>query len=261
MQNSLVYWITGASSGIGEATALHLAKLGHRIILSARRPDELKRVMALCPNTDNIAIVPLDLAEHEKSNDWAQAAISAFGHVDVVICNGGLGQFGAVSENSWEVETKIIDVNLLGTMATVRGILPHMMERKSGRIVGIASIAGKFGQRNLAAYSASKAGVILYLESLREEVFNHGITVQVVSPGFIQTNVTINSLNARGESIGKNSKAQENGMPTHVFAAKLTKVMSSSKFHHYIGRRELLAIPLHTFVRGLLYKLLRRSYR
>lgn len=262
MQNStLVYWITGASSGIGEAIALQAARSGHKVVLSARRPEELKRVMAQCPNQDNIAIVPLDLAEHDKASDWASAAISAFGHIDVVISNGGLGQYGAVKENTWEVEKTIIDVNLLGTMALVRSVLPHMLERQSGKIVGIASIAGKFGQRNLAAYSASKAGVILWMESLREEVYNQGISVQVISPGFIKTNVTLNSLNASGEKLGKNSKAQENGMPTDEFARKLMKVIRGDKFHSYIGRRELLAIPIHTFARGILYKLLRRSYR
>ncbi|GGH76686.1 oxidoreductase [Phaeocystidibacter marisrubri] len=262
MQNSTrVYWITGASSGIGEATALQLACVGHKVILSARRADELKRVMGLCPNPNNIAVVPLNLSEHEKASEWAKAAISAFGHIDVVISNGGIGQFGAVEDNSWEVEKTIIDINLLGTMALVRSVLPHMLERKSGKIVGIASIAGKFGQRNLAAYSASKAGVILWMESLREEVFNRGISVQVISPGFIQTNVTLNSLNASGQKLGVNSKAQENGMPAEEFARKLMKVIRGDKFHHYIGRRELLAIPIHTFARGLLYKLLRRSYR
>lgn len=255
-----VYWITGASSGIGEATAIRLAKDGHRVVLSARRSEELERVKGLCPDPTKIAIVPLDLSQHDRASEWANQAIAAFGHVDVVLCNGGLGQFGSVLDNSWEVETKVIDVNLLGTMATVRAILPHMVERKSGRILGIASIAGKFGQRNLAAYSASKAGVILWLESLREEVFDKGIIVQAVSPGFINTNVTINGLRPDGTPIAKNSPAQENGMPTSVFADKLVKVMRSNKFHHYIGRKELLAIPLHTFARGILYKLLRRSY-
>ncbi|KAB2809790.1 SDR family NAD(P)-dependent oxidoreductase [Phaeocystidibacter luteus] len=260
MQNQVV-WITGASSGIGEAMAKHLNSLGHRVVLSARRKEELDRVASECQFPDNAAVVVLDQEDHSSIENSGKAAIAAFGHIDTLIANSGIGQFGSVTENEWAVEKKLIDINLLGTMAVVRSVLPHMTERKSGRIIGIASIAGKFGQRNLAAYSASKAGVILWLESLREEVYTNGITVQSVSPGFIQTQVTVNSLRPDGTKINKNSKAQEAGMPTSTFAKKMMKVMGSSKFHHYIGRKELLAIPIHTFARGLLYKLLRRSYR
>ncbi len=259
--NNKVVWITGASSGIGETLAKTLNENGAKVILSARRPSELERVQSECLNPDHTAILPLDLAEHEQASSWAQEAISKFGHVDILVSNGGVGQFGSVLENKWEVEKRLIDVNLLGTMAIVRSVLPHMVERKSGRIIGVASIAGKFGQRKLAAYSASKAGVILWLESLREEVFQDGIIVQAVSPGFINTQVTLNGLRPDGTPINKNSPAQENGMPTEVFAKKMMKVMGSRRFHHYIGRKELLAITVHTFARGLLYKLLRRSYR
>ncbi|NVK26728.1 MAG: SDR family NAD(P)-dependent oxidoreductase [Flavobacteriia bacterium] len=259
MQKQVV-WITGASSGIGEAMAKHFNSLGHQVVLSARRKEELDRVASECNNPENTAVVVLDQEDHASINAAGHKAIEAFGHIDTLIANSGIGQFGAVVDNDWEVEKKLIDINLLGTMAVVRSVLPHMIERNSGRIIGIASIAGKFGQRNLAAYSASKAGVILWLESLREEVFSNGITVQAVSPGFIQTQVTVNSLRPDGSKINKNSKAQESGMPTDVFAVKMMKVMGSSKFHHYIGRKELLAIPLHTFARSILYKLLRRNY-
>ncbi len=133
-----------------------------------------------------------------------------------------------------------------------------MLEAGKGQITVISSMAGKFGQANLAAYSASKAAVTLYYESLKEELYKTPVKIQVVSPGFIQTNVTINSLRPDGSKVEKNSPAQENGMPTDVFAKKLLKAMKSDKFHHYIGNKELLAIPLHTFVPGLLYRMLRK---
>lgn len=259
--HDLVYWITGASSGIGEALAITLSESGYRLILSARRKEELERVRSLCRQPDKVKILPIDLSEYSRAGEWAESAIGIFGQVDVLISNGGLGQYGTVIENDWTVEEKIIDVNLLGTMAVTKSVLPHMIERGSGRIVGIASIAGKFGQPKLAAYSASKAGVILWLESLREEVFDKGIVVQCVSPGFINTNVTLNSLSSNGSVLNKNSPAQENGMPAKTFAKKMMKVMAGKRFHHYIGRRELLAVPLHAWARSLFYKLLRRSYR
>lgn len=259
--NSKVYWITGASSGIGEALAKHLVSLGNRVILSSRREEELKRVQIESDHPENTAIVLLDLENHDGMATATEKAIAAFGQIDVLVANGGIGQFGSVMDNNWEVEKKVVDINLLGNMALIKSVLPYMIESKSGRIIGIASIAGKFGQRNLASYSASKAGLILWLESLREEVFDKGIEVQAVSPGFIKTNVTVNGLRPDGTKINKDSPAQENGMPTDQFARKMMKVMDSKKFHHYIGRKELLAIPLHTFARGLLYSLLRRGYK
>lgn len=259
--NSKVFWITGASSGIGEALSKHLNQLGHKVVLSSRREEELKRVQSECAYPHQCAVVPVDLEQHDQSTMWADSAWNAFGGIDVLIANGGIGQYGSVLENTWEVERKIIDINLLGTMSLIRSVLPRMKEKGSGRIIGIGSIAGKFGQRNLAAYSASKAGLNLWLESLREEVFDFGIVVQVVNPGFINTDVTLNSLRPDGTKINKNSKAQENGMSTKSFANKMMKVMRSHRFQHYIGRKELLAVPLHTFARGLLYSLLRRGYK
>ena len=260
MQNC-VYWITGASSGIGEALTKDLNKQGHRIVISARREEELQRVQSECDFPEKISIVPLDLAEYSASTEWAEKALSCFGTIDTVIANGGVGQFGMVRDNQWSVEKQMVDVNLLGTMALVRSILPSLLKKKSGRIIGIASIAGKFGQRNLAAYSAAKAGVIIWLESLREEVYDSNITVQVVSPGFIQTQVMLNSIKPDGTPYNTQGKAQEKGMPLADFVKKFNKVIAGRKFHYYIGRRELLAVPAHALARTLFYKLLRRNYR
>ena len=122
--------------------------------------------------------------------------------------------------------------------------------------MAIGSIAGKFGQRKLAAYSASKAALIVYFESLKEELKKTGIKVQVISPGFINTEVTLNSLDAQGNPLQRNSKAQENGMPADLFAQKLIGALESDRFHRYIGRKELLAVPLHALSPRLFYKLL-----
>ena len=95
--------------------------------------------------------------------------------------------------------------------------------------------------------------------SLKEELIDSPIKIQVVSPGFINTNVTINSLKPDGSKMNKNSSAQENGMPAKAFAKKLRKVIEGNKFHSYIGRKELMAIPLHSLVPNLFYKLLRNN--
>ena len=251
-------WVTGASSGIGEATAKALSDKGCQLILSARRVNELERVKNECANPDSIQILPLDLLNNNEAPKWVDTAWNAFNGVDILINNGGIGQFGSVIETSEEVERKIFETNYFAHVSITKAILPKMLNTNKGQIVTIGSIAGKFGQANLAAYSASKAAVILYNESLKEELHKTPIKIQVVSPGFIKTDVTINSLRPDGTKIMKNSPAQENGMPTDVFAKQLMKVLKNDKFHSYIGNKELLAVPLHTFVPGLLYKMLRK---
>lgn len=251
-------WVTGASSGIGEATAKALSSKGCKLILSARRESELERVKKECANPNLVHILPLDLLNNKEAQQWVNAAWASFDGVDILINNGGIGQFGSVMETTEEVERKIFETNYFAHIAITKAILPKMQEAGNGQILTIASIAGKFGQANLAAYSASKAAIILYYESLKEELHKTPIKIQVVSPGFIKTDVTINSLRPDGAKIMKNSPAQENGMPTDVFAKKLLKALQKDKFHSYIGNKELLAVPLHTFAPGLLYKMLRK---
>ncbi len=251
-------WVTGASSGIGEATAKLLSQQGANVIISARRESELERVKSDCQFPEKVKILPLDLENHGESEQWVTDAWAFFDGIDILLSNGGIGQFGASLETKNEVERKVFEINYFGNVALSKSLLPKMLKAGKGQITVISSMAGKFGQANLAAYSASKAAVTLYYESLKEELYKTPVKIQVVSPGFIQTNVTINSLRPDGTKVEKNSPAQENGMPTPVFATKLLKAMQKNKFHHYIGSKELLAVPLHTFVPGLLYKMLRK---
>lgn len=252
-------WITGASSGIGEALVKAFSNAGANLVISARRVEELERVKKDSSHPERIKILALDLEQNNKAEEWVGEAWTKFGGIDILINNGGIGQYGSVIDTKPEVERKIFEINYFGTVALTKAILPRMMEQGSGKVMAIASIAGKFGQRNLAAYSASKAAVILYFESLKEELANTPLQVQVISPGFINTNVTINSLNSEGQALQKNSPAQENGMPAQTFAKKLLKVAQGTRFHSYIGSKELLAVPLHSVAPRIFYSLLRRS--
>lgn len=251
-------WITGASSGIGEAAAKALSLEGANLILSSRRVEELERVKSDCAFPERVKVLPFDLENHAQAEEWAESAWSHFNGVDLLLNNGGIGQFGPSLETKNEVERKIFEINYFGNVALSKAILPRMLKAGKGQVVAIGSIAGKFGQARLAAYSASKAAVLLYYESLKEELYKTPIKIQVVSPGFIQTKVTINSLKPDGSKMQKNSPAQENGMPTDVFAKKLLKAMKKDQFHQYIGNKELLAVPLHIFVPGVLYRVLRK---
>ncbi len=251
-------WITGASSGIGEATAKALSAQGANLILSARRKSELERVQQTCSHPDKVQVLPLDLEQHQQAEQWVEQAWVLFGGIDILLNNGGIGQFGDSLATANSVERKVFEINYFGNVALSKAILPKMLAAGKGQITVISSIAAKFGQAKLAAYSASKAAVSLYYESLKEELHSTPLKIQVVCPGFIKTSVTLNSLKPDGSKMNKNSPAQENGMPTDTFAKKLLKFMQKDKFHAYIGNKELLAVPLHTFAPGLLYRMLRK---
>ncbi len=249
-------WITGASSGIGEAVAKTLSRENANLILSARRENELERVKNECENSDKIKVLPLDLEQHQNAKDWTEKAWGFFDGIDILLNNGGIGQFGKSLETKDEVERKLFEINYFGNVALAKAVLPKMLEKGSGQITVIGSIAGKFGQANLAAYSASKAAVNLYYESLHQELKDSPVKIQMVNPGFIQTSVTLNSLKPDGTKMQKNSPAQENGMPTEKFAKKLLNFMQKDKYHSYIGGKELLAVPLHSVSPSIFYKLL-----
>ncbi len=249
-------WITGASSGIGEALSKELSDRGAKLILSARRSDQLQRVQNECSHPESIGVFPLDLEKNEQASKWVEACWKQYGPIDVVISNGGIGQLGESLHTLEAVERKIFEINYFGSVALTKALLPRMLSHGNGHILVISSITGKFGQAKLAAYSASKAALLLYYESLNQELKYSPVKIQVVSPGFIQTNVSLNSLLPDGSRSNANSPAQENGMPPGIFAKKLIKVMGRNRFHSYIGRKELIAVPLHAVFPGLFYCLL-----
>ncbi|MGB0175665.1 MAG: SDR family NAD(P)-dependent oxidoreductase, partial [Owenweeksia sp.] len=173
-------WITGASSGIGEALALKLSNEGTNLILSARRKEELERVKRACSNPDRVVILPLDLEENSKADQWTTEAWQSFGSIDILVNNGGIGQFGKVLDTHESVERKLFEINYFGNVALAKSVLPKMIANGKGQIMAISSIAGKFGQPNLAAYSASKGALTLYYESLKEELIQAPVKIQVV---------------------------------------------------------------------------------
>ncbi|MCH8555561.1 MAG: SDR family oxidoreductase [Schleiferiaceae bacterium] len=252
-----VIWITGASSGIGEALAYAFAKEGARLVLSARREVELLKVAANCKAPKaNIMVLPLDLEDSASCNLWVERVLAQYGKVDILINNGGVGHIGYVDEMPESIERKVMEINFFGQINLTKALLPAMRARKSGKIVAISSILGDFGMAGLAAYAASKHAVKGYFESLRAEVAAENIQVLIVSPGFIKTEVTKNSITPDGKRFEKDSPAQEKGMPTATFAKKLLRAIKNNKKHVYIGRKEILAPYAKFFAPGLFYWLM-----
>ena len=157
-------WITGASSGIGEALALQYAKDGAGLVLSARRADELKRVAARCVEAglpeDNILVLPLDVTDWASHEASAQTVVDRFGAIDLLVNNAGLSQGSLCAETDMSVYQKLIDVDVMGQIALTKAVLPHMLKRGRGHLAVTASVAGKVGVPKMTGYCAAKHAMV-----------------------------------------------------------------------------------------------------
>lgn len=187
-----VIFLTGASSGIGEALAIELAKRGATLGLAARREVLLREIAARCEAVGGKArVLPCDVVNQNAVQTAADALRSEFGRIDILIANAGIGGNNEETRSLQpEAVKKVIDINLIGAVNSVAAVLPPMLERKSGQLVAISSLAGFRGLPKSAAYSASKAGMTAFFESVRLDVQNRGISVTIIQPGFIKTPLT-----------------------------------------------------------------------
>ena len=254
-----VIWITGASSGIGEALAYEFNKKGAHLILSSRRTEELERVKNACENhEETVCILPLDLSDTETLNSKAEEAVSLFGSVDMLINNGGISQRAYALDTAMETVRRIMEVNFFGAVALTKAVLPHMIEQKSGHIVVISSVMGKIGTRYRSAYAASKHALHGWFDCLRQELYEHKIDVSLVCPGFVRTNVTVNALTGDGDKLDKMDKAHKSAMPADEFAKKLLPKLAKKKEEIYIGGSEILSVYVKRISPRLLNMILRK---
>jgi short-subunit dehydrogenase len=255
-----VIWITGASSGIGEALTYAFHARGARLIISSRRREALERVKSNCEGeTSNVHVLPLDLSEPDQLPEIAQEALARYGHIDLLFNNGGISQRSLAVDTQMHVIRKVMEINFFGQVALTKAVLPSMIERKSGHIAVTSSVMGKFGTRLRSSYAASKHALHGYFDCLRQEVYEHNIAVTMVCPGFVRTDVTLNMLEADGSLHGKMGKGQQNGMSPGDFAERLIPDLEKRKEEVYIGGKEIFGIYLKRMAPGLLNKMLRKA--
>ncbi|MBO0832650.1 MAG: SDR family NAD(P)-dependent oxidoreductase [Actinobacteria bacterium] len=178
-----VVLVTGASSGIGEATATRLAATGANLIVTGRNEERLRDVATRTGATP----VTADLTEPGGPDLLVEKALAAEGRVDVLICNAGAGWAGPIGELAGPKARELVSLNLLAPVQLARLLAPQMAERGSGRLVFVSSIAGACGVRNEAVYSATKAGLNNLAESLSYELTGTGVGVSLVLPGVVDT--------------------------------------------------------------------------
>ncbi|MEM9388951.1 MAG: SDR family oxidoreductase [Bacteroidota bacterium] len=256
-----VVWVTGASSGIGEALTYELAKKDCRLILSARRLEELERVKSSCSASShaNIAVLPLDLAAADSLKLTTEAAIRLFGHIDILINNGGISQRSLVKDTDLAVDRQIMEVNYFGTIALTKYLVPHFIDRNQGTFVVVSSLVGKFGTPYRSGYSASKHALHGFYDSLQAELYKNNIRVCMICPGFVKTEVSVNALTEKGEKLNKMDRAQANGMPVDRCAQKIVSAVKKGKAEIYIGGKEKYGVFLKRFLPVLYRKVVRKT--
>ena len=184
-------WLTGASSGIGEALAKQLATIDCKLVISARRAEVLQELSdALSPCAAEVCVAPLDITEKQQLTSQFEQIIERVGPIDLLIANAGTHIPTQVEVFDSEQYDFLMQVNYSGALRCLELVLPSMIERRSGHIVGVSSVAGYRGLPRAAAYGASKAALTHFLESLRFDLIKHNVDVTIVNPGFVRTPLT-----------------------------------------------------------------------
>jgi NAD(P)-dependent dehydrogenase (short-subunit alcohol dehydrogenase family) len=222
-------FITGASSGIGTALARHYAAQGATLGLVARRADVLEQLKAGLPGAERHRVYPLDVTDHAALAQAAADFVAACNGVDIVIANAGISQ-GTLTEYTEDLPVfqRILDINVVATVATFSPFVDTLKRQAAAgdrgcRLVGIASVSGIRGLPGAGAYSASKAAVISYCESLRVELRRSGVKVVTVAPGYIDTPMT-----------QSNAYPMPFLMPVEKFAARAAAAIESGVSYRVI---------------------------
>ncbi|MCE7985793.1 MAG: SDR family oxidoreductase [Caldilinea sp. CFX5] len=251
-------WITGASSGIGEALAYALSARGARLILSARRLDELERVRSRCTNADNHLSLPLDLAAFDAAA-VTQQALAEVGAIDLLIHSGGVSQRSTVAETDMAVQRRIMEINYFGAIALTHAVLPGMIARKSGHFVVISSLSGKISTPRRSAYAASKHALHGFFDALRAEVYQDGLRVTIVCPGYTKTNLSLHALTGDGGAHGQMDPTQAKGMTPEALANRICQAIEREEEEIVVGGKEVLAVYLKRLWPGLYHRMIRRT--
>ncbi len=259
MIQSKIIWITGASSGIGEALALRWAAHDVHLVLSGRNLNQLELVAEKCRKKG--AIVRILVFDLTHPNEVASAVAdfqSDFPRLDVLVNNGGISQRSLLIDTPMEVARKIMDVDFWGHADLTRRMLPFMVKTGGGKIVVISSLTGLFGFPQRSAYSAAKHALHGFFETLRLEHFKDNIRVTMVCPGMVKTNISVHALTATGDEHGLMDKGQEEGVQASTCAKKIVKAVNRNRKEVIIGKKDVIMPYLKRYFPWLFYQIAQR---
>lgn len=259
-----VIWITGASSGIGEALVYELASQGARLIISARRKEELERVKGNCQSKfdTSVDVLPMDLSQAPSLQLTTEAAIQIYGKLDMLINNGGISQRSLTKDTLLDVDRRIMEVDYFGAISLTKYLLPHFLKRGTGHFITVSSVMGMIGTPYRSGYAAAKHALHGFYDSLRAELWNESkqIYVTLICPGWIQTQVSMNALMGNGLQQNSMDEKTGGGMPADVFARKMVQAIEAKKSEAYIGgMKETMAVYVKRFFPALLERIVRKA--
>ncbi len=252
-------WITGASSGIGEALALELAKQGANLILSSNQPHELERVHKMCAKYTNYCkLVAFDLSKPYEVQKTAQEILSDYGTPFLLVHNGGISQRSLIAETSMDLHRKIMEIDFFSYVLITKTVLPKMMEAKEGYIAATSSISGKFGFPLRSAYASAKHAIQGFFETLRIEMLPHNISVTIAYPGRVNTNISVNALKSDGTAHGTMDPGQAGGITAEKCAKIYLSAIKKREPEVLIGGKELLMVHIKRFFPRLFFRMVSR---
>lgn len=254
-----VVWITGASSGLGKALAKECALQGAQVVLSARRYDELEAVRFSLLHPEQHISIAMDITDESQVLHAYEQVLKEKGRIDYLINNAGLSQRALIADTTMQTERTIMEIDYFSQVFLTKTVLPTFLKQKSGRIVFVSSVAGLLGTQYRASYSAAKAAIHMWANSLRAEVAQEGVGVSVIFPGFVKTNVSMNALNGAGQTQGHDNEATANGLEADDFAQQAIGAVTAGQEYIVIGgRKEKLGVLVSRLSPVTLYKMIRK---
>jgi dehydrogenase/reductase SDR family member 7B len=254
-----VVWITGASSGIGEALSYAFANEGAMLVLSARRLDEMERVKNNCTNSSTVQLLIIDLSKVDELPAKAEWVIKTMGRIDILINNAGISQRSIAIETTFEVYRRIMEINFFGTIQLTKLVLPHFIEKNEGQFVTISSVAGKIGLPLRTAYSASKFALEGFFGSLRTEIYKTNIKILMVRPGAVKTNIAVNALLGDGNAFNKKDKMIDSGIAPEIVAASVLQAIKQNKKELEVSSsKEKILLIINRFMPRAIFNIVKK---
>ncbi|KAI8784628.1 dehydrogenase/reductase SDR family member 7 [Biomphalaria glabrata] len=245
-----VVWITGASSGIGEHIAYQLASVGCKLVLSARRKEELERVKQTCLlssrnkiSDEDVLILPLDVVKFESHKAAVQKVLDHFHKIDILLNNAGKFQKSGWKDTELEIDREIFELNVLGPVSLTQAVLPHMTERNKGQLVVMSSLAGIMGAPFSRSYCSSKHALQGCFDTLRMEVGEHNIDVTVICPGPVVSQILEHAVGGRqGEAVQKGLDMNLSHMSTERCAYLSCVAIANRMYEVWITQNPILIV-------------------
>jgi dehydrogenase/reductase SDR family protein 7B len=251
-----VVWITGASSGIGEALTLAFVRGGSKVIASSKDAEGLNRVADSCAGLKgSITTVPFDLSETDEIATLVARVYEKAGRIDMLLNIGGISQRALITETPLWLDRKIMEVNYFGTIALTKAVLPYMIKDGGGHIAATSSISGRFGFPLRSAYSASKQALHGFFETLLIEHSKDNIRVSLLIPGRVKTMISYHALTADGTEHSKLDEGQAGGITTEKATEQIIRGLGKNRREILVGSSELLMLKIRKYLPSLFFRI------